>query len=723
MYGMDGGMYSRYHGGANGTADDQESQQKQRDNDSRLPTWLILLLLLLLCAVALFGTFGTITGALSLHDTYAYDGVIPTIDRQLDVLEANATVYEQELQDMNNTVCNTTALLNLTCAHCVNSTLLVVNNTLVNRIHIETLIIEFIYIVNATDNVTYNLVVTLDQIYNETLVLQQILDAIQCIVNGTITSAGVWDDTTTYGPLVFVSSGNYTWLSLIDNNVNNTPGADNTIWAPLTGVGPPGDPGDIGPPGPPGNNGTDGTPCFNGTAGSPALLASGNWSVSDSYVPNSMVTHNGSTYIARVATTGDEPGVNTTAWYLYVEMGDPGSAGPDGGQGNKGPYANVTVYDNATAYVIGQLVNFNGTLYLAQANSTGVDPGTDGNVWTVIGAPGGQGPPGANGTDGSPCYAVTMASFTQPAVGVNVTVNVNKVNVQVNQRALLVGGGLYYVMAIPSSTSLVLQYTNASDVVVSSGGTVTNATRVFPVGRPKIGPAGPQGPAGNPGSNGTVEIAVSPMGFRASICPSCTSGSVTTCSVLQNGVTRVSYLQMLVRNNTASNPSGDYVLNSTMLVGGNYSYDTCASSSVLGGCCGAGSTSVIQFSDFTVTKMRLYGGGAYSIGVELTVNASQDGLNANLTGVDVTLVATNTSPSVPSNPYEDRWISMQIMRTATGSRALITWAATDHLFIPNDINYVDYALRVNAPSFTYDTGGAGSIVAYITGGHIYAQRL
>ena len=714
--------YSRNYGGANGAPDDAEAQQT-RGKDSGLPWWVLLLLLLLMATVAIFGTFGVISGSLSLHDTYAYDGVIPTIDRQLDVLETNATVYEQELQDMNNTICNTTAALNLTCAHCVNDTLLVVNNTQINRVHAQTIIVQIVYIVNGTGNITYNLVVTLNQIYNETIVLQQILDAIQCTVNGTIGSAGLWDDTTTYDPLVMVSYGNRTWLSLVGGNVNNTPGTDNTIWAPLTGVGPAGPPGDVGPAGPPGNNGTDGTPCVNGTIGDPALVPSNDWNVSIGYVPNAMVTHNGSTYIARVPTTGDEPGVNSTAWYLYVEIGDPGDPGPDGGKGNKGPYGNVTgLWDNVTAYVIGQMVNDNGTLYVAQANNTNVQPGTDGNVWTSIGAPGQPGPAGPPGGNGTNCYALTTASFTQPAVGVNVTVSVNKINVQVNQRALLVGGGLYYVMAIPSNTSLVLQYTNASDVVVGSGGTVTSATRVFPVGRPKIGPAGPAGNNGTAGSNGTITISVSPLGFRASFCQSCSGGSPTSCSIAQNGVARTSYIQMLVRNNTVSSPSGDYVLNSTMLIGGNYTYDTCSSSSVLGGCCsGAGSPSMIRTTASNTTNMRLYGGGAYSVGVELSVSALQD--NTDLTGIDVTLVVTNTSPAVPSNPYQDRWNTVQLMRTTAGGRTDLTWAATDHFFIPSSVDYVDYALRVTAPSITYNTGGVGSIVAYITGGHIYAQRL
>lgn len=691
-----------------------------------------LLLFLLLLAALVLGTFAVITGSLSLHETYAYDGVIPTINRQLTVLDDNTTLYEEELQKMNATVCNRTAELNLTCAQCVNDTLLVVNDTIVPHMVTHTLVVQVIYIINGTNNVTYNLVVVLNGLYNKTLVLQQLLDAIQCRVNGSLSGAGAWDDTVTYDLLQYVSYNSSTWLSLISSNTNNTPGTDPAIWSPLTGVGPPGPPGGVGPPGPPGANGTDDTPCVNGTKGPPGLVPMGNWSIGSSYVPSAFVTHNGSAYVARVPTTGDEPGVNTTAWYLYVEPGDPGDAGGAGPPGPKGPYADVIgVWDDITAYIVGQLVNHNGTLYLAELNNTNSTPADNTTAWTVIGGPGDPGPPGASGANGTDCFAVTTASFTQPALNSNVLVSVNKLNVQSGRRALLLGAGVYEVTTSAATPTITLRYINTSNVLVGAGGTVPSGTRIFPLNSASVGPTGLAGNPGTPGANSTRLVAVSPMGFRATICPSCTDINATVCSVLYNtavGVPAIktSYIQFTVQNNTASAPTGDYVINSTMLVGGDYQFGACSGSpAVLGGCC-ADSPGTLKNTSAEVTNIRLYGSGAYYFGVLLNLNFTSNISGAQIIELNTQLVVTNISPSLPTTPYQDRWITLQALQpnVATGTVwTQMTFAASDTVFVPVGIDYVDYALRVKGVSGTYSLGGASDIVAPILGGNIFAQRL
>ncbi len=103
--------------------------------------------------------------------------------------------------------------------------------------------------------------------------------------------------------------------------------------------------------------------------------------------------------------------------------------------------------------------------------------------------------------DGLNSFTTLAASFTQPGVGLNVTVsttNLGQLNnrwVGVNQILYVVGGGYYQVVSIPSLVSIQLQnlgYTGnaAPAATVASGG--------------KVSPGGLAGVTGPSGVNGTV---------------------------------------------------------------------------------------------------------------------------------------------------------------------------------------------------------------------------
>ncbi len=89
-------------------------------------------------------------------------------------------------------------------------------------------------------------------------------------------------------------------------------------------------------------------------------------------------------------------------------------------------------------------------------------------------------------------YSLTTASFTQPSIGANVTVNVRNSRIFPAVATVFVeGGGAYTVVSKPSSTSLSLQNTGATGNA-SPGATVASGSKTYIAGRP-----GEQGPAGN----------------------------------------------------------------------------------------------------------------------------------------------------------------------------------------------------------------------------------
>lgn len=105
----------------------------------------------------------------------------------------------------------------------------------------------------------------------------------------------------------------------------------------------------------------------------------------------------------------------------------------------------------------------------------------------IPGPQGNTGSNGTNGTDGVNAFSVTTDSFTVPAVGSNVTIDVDQSDwAPVDLIVIVENAGIYSVQAIGSQT-ITLKNLGYDDNAVP--GTVIGSSQ-------KIAPSGPQGPSG-----------------------------------------------------------------------------------------------------------------------------------------------------------------------------------------------------------------------------------
>lgn len=121
------------------------------------------------------------------------------------------------------------------------------------------------------------------------------------------------------------------------------------------------------------------------------------------------------------------------------------------------------------------------------------------NPGATVASGGGVSPAGLAGQGGN-SFTTTNASYTQPAVGSNVTVTlVNTAWMVQNQYVFINGGGTYQVVNINDTTHAVLQSVAATGNSLS-GTVVATGSGVSPSGS-----AGPQGPTGATGASGPQE--------------------------------------------------------------------------------------------------------------------------------------------------------------------------------------------------------------------------
>jgi hypothetical protein len=145
-----------------------------------------------------------------------------------------------------------------------------------------------------------------------------------------------------------------------------------------------------------------------------------------------------------------------TSGAVIAFAGSPGASGATGATGAKGDKGDAGLngispnprgaWAIGTAYLLLDIVNYNGSSYIAVAASTGVEPDTDnGSHWVLIAAKGAQGiqglpgtngakgdkgdqgnqgNPGNDGASGSNAYTNTTAPVAIPAVGATVGVPV-----------------------------------------------------------------------------------------------------------------------------------------------------------------------------------------------------------------------------------------------------------------------------------------------------------
>jgi hypothetical protein len=161
-------------------------------------------------------------------------------------------------------------------------------------------------------------------------------DSISSGGGGGLTPAGVWASGTAYPAGSVVSYQGSSYYASVDTTTTQEPGVD-VVWVILAAKGDPG----------------------TGT-GSGTLTPKGAWSNTAEYVIGDVVTANGASYYSLTGTSGT-PNVghavtNTTHWGVLAARGDKGD-----GYRQRGNF-NI----NTTTYLIGDVVRYQGSSYVAQ---------------------------------------------------------------------------------------------------------------------------------------------------------------------------------------------------------------------------------------------------------------------------------------------------------------------------------------------------------------------
>ena len=98
-----------------------------------------------------------------------------------------------------------------------------------------------------------------------------------------------------------------------------------------------GNTGATGPQGPAGPLGAAGPAGPTGPIGPKGLKWRGAWSATTAYAIDDAVSHNGASWLARVATTGFAPAIESKNWDPLADKGATGATGPQGPAGPEGP--------------------------------------------------------------------------------------------------------------------------------------------------------------------------------------------------------------------------------------------------------------------------------------------------------------------------------------------------------------------------------------------------
>ncbi len=244
-----------------------------------------------------------------------------------------------------------------------------------------------------------------------------------------------------------VSFDGSTYISLIAENVGNTPDQSPAQWAVLAAQGPAGSTGATGPAGAPGVSGATGAVGPAGQQGPPASFQ-GTWLVGTSYGVGSVVGFGGSSYVAWTASVGREPDVSPTFWALLAQAGVPGTPGAAGPQGPPGAPGTVGVtyrgnWVTTTAYLANDVVVFGGGTYLATTSSLASEPDVSPTQWAVLaqnGVAGATGPAGAAATV-SVGTVTTGVAGSQASVTNSGTASAAVLNFTIPQGAAGTGGG------------------------------------------------------------------------------------------------------------------------------------------------------------------------------------------------------------------------------------------------------------------------------------------
>ena len=267
-----------------------------------------------------------------------------------------------------------------------------------------------------------------------------------------IVYVGTYLPGTSYGVGAVVTYLGSSYVSLVANNLGQTPGLSSGSWAMLVQAGTNGLVGVTGATGAVGSTGTaglvgatgaTGVAGLNGATGAAGISWQGAWASATNYAANAAVSYGGASYVSLVANnSGQTPGLSPASWSLLAASGTAGAAGATGSTGAQGVAgvqgasgaagsAGATgstgavgmnfrgVWAQATNYAVNDAVTFAGSTYLASAQGTGKEPDVYPQAWDVIAQSGGAGPTGAAGT----AATVSVGTVTTLAAGSSATVS------------------------------------------------------------------------------------------------------------------------------------------------------------------------------------------------------------------------------------------------------------------------------------------------------------
>ena len=206
----------------------------------------------------------------------------------------------------------------------------------------------------------------------------------------------VFNPTATYSVNDVVTFNGTSYVAIVSSGPNTqTPDVNTTAWSVMAAAGAPGSSsaGPAGPPGPQGPPGVQGPP---GPIGPQGIQG-----------PAGPVGSQGvAGAVGPTGATGPQGPIGLT-----------GLTGPQGPAGNNGTsFTFRNAFDAAAAYVVNDVVTFNGSSYIAIAANQGPSnptPDTNPGAWSVMAAQGAQGPSGSAGP-GGPAGATGQQGPTGP---------------------------------------------------------------------------------------------------------------------------------------------------------------------------------------------------------------------------------------------------------------------------------------------------------------------
>jgi Collagen triple helix repeat (20 copies) len=338
-----------------------------------------------------------------------------------------------------------------------------------------------------------------------------------------MTFRGAYSATVNYALADGVAFGGSGYVSLVANNVGNTPGLNPALWAVFaTGTaGPAGIAGATGPQGLTGAQGSQGVAGPQGIQGAtgpqgPAVANfTGNYSATTNYALHDAVSFNGSTYVSLVAgNVGNTPSSSPAQWALLAAQGAAGPVGAPGPTGAAGavgvagavgatgpqgpPVSFLGGWLVGTNYAVGSAVSFAGTSYVALTANVGREPDISPTFWGVLAQGGAAGTPGAAGATGPQGPAGAVGISYQGAWSSTVAYQPNS--------AVSFDGTTY--LAKSGSSALEPDLFPAVWAVLAQAGS-----------------AGPTGPTGVAASVSVGTVATGAAGSQASVTNSGTAGA------------------------------------------------------------------------------------------------------------------------------------------------------------------------------------------------------